>query len=97
MSASSVFILLSQSVQFCTGFQSGLVKLDECVDTDGKYLLVEFGWKPAFSDAAAGAATKMAQGAAASQGQQGAASKSNKSAVKPAKGYRKKSSLKDDF
>ena len=77
--------------------QSGLVKLDECVDTEGKYLLVELGWKPAFSDAAAGAATKMAQGAAASNGQQAAASKDNKSAVKPAEGYRKKSSLKDDF
>jgi len=77
--------------------QSGLVKLDECVDTEGNYLLVELGWKPAFSDAAAGAATKMAQGAAASQDQQAAASKGNKSAVKPAEGYRKKSSLKDDF
>ena len=77
--------------------QSGLVKLDECVDTEGKYLLVELGWKPAFSDAAAGAADKMAQGAAASQSQQAAAGKGNKTAVTPAKGYRKKSTLKDDF
>lgn len=41
--------------------QSGLVKLDECVDTDGKYLLVEFGWKPSFSVAAGQVAVAMQQ------------------------------------
>ena len=49
----------------------------------------------AFSDAVAGAVTKMAQGAAASQGQQAAAA-DNKSAVSWA-GLQEKSSLKDDF
>lgn len=39
--------------------QSGLVKLDECVDTEGKYVLVEFGWKPNLSSAAANAASAM--------------------------------------
>ena len=32
---------------------SGIVKLDECVDVDGKYLLVQLGWKPSLSVSAA--------------------------------------------
>ena len=39
--------------------QSGLVKLDECVDSNEKYVLVEFGWKPSLSVAAAEAADAM--------------------------------------
>ena len=34
---------------------SGIVKLDECVDTEEKYLLVQLGWKPSMSAAAADA------------------------------------------
>ena len=34
---------------------SGIAKLDECVDTEGKYLLVQLGWKPALSAGAADA------------------------------------------
>ena len=48
--------------------QSGLVKLDECVDTDGKYLLVEFGWKPSLSVAAGQAAVAMQKPASSSSG-----------------------------
>ena len=33
--------------------QSGIIKLDECVDTEGKYVLVALGWKPRLSAAAA--------------------------------------------
>lgn len=33
--------------------QSGIIKLDECVDTEGKYMLVALGWKPRLSAAAA--------------------------------------------
>ncbi len=32
---------------------SGLVKLDECVDTDEKYVLVSLGWKPSLASVAA--------------------------------------------
>lgn len=31
---------------------SGIVKLDECVDTEGKYVMVALGWKPQTSQAA---------------------------------------------
>ena len=48
--------------------QSGLVKLDECVDTDGKYLPVEFGWKPSLSVAAGQAAVAMQKPASSSSG-----------------------------
>lgn len=30
----------------------GVVKLDECVDTDEKYILVRMGWKPSFAEQA---------------------------------------------
>jgi hypothetical protein len=71
---------------------SGVVKLDECVDAEGKYLLVRMGWKPEFSRAAAGAAGVMAE-SAKSSGREDA----KRSKVEPASGYRKKSSLADDF
>ena len=45
---------------------SGVVKLDECVDAEGKYLLVRMGWKPEFSRAAAGVAGVMAESAKSS-------------------------------
>jgi hypothetical protein len=77
--------------------QSGLVKLDECVDTSEKYVLVQLGWKPEFSEAAASAATKMAEGAAASTGQPASAKSEKATPTQPVSGYRKKSSLKDDF
>ena len=48
--------------------QSGLVKLDECVDTDGKYVLVEFGWKPSLSVVAGQAAVVMRQPVSNSSG-----------------------------
>ena len=38
---------------------SGLVKLDECVDTEQKYILVELGWKPSLSSSAANAKKAM--------------------------------------
>jgi hypothetical protein len=38
---------------------SGIAKLDECVDTEGKYLLVQLGWKPALSAGAADAKQAM--------------------------------------
>jgi len=34
---------------------SGIVKLDECVDVEEKYLLVQLGWKPTLSESAANA------------------------------------------
>jgi hypothetical protein len=41
---------------------SGIAKLDECVDTEGKYLLVQLGWKPALSAGAADARQAMNEG-----------------------------------
>lgn len=38
---------------------TGIVKLDECVDVDQKYVLVTLGWKPSMSRAAAAANTQM--------------------------------------
>lgn len=38
---------------------SGIVKLDECVDTTEKYVLVELGWKPSLSRAAGTAKATM--------------------------------------
>ena len=38
---------------------SGIVKLDECVSTEGKYVLVQLGWKPALSAGAADAKQTM--------------------------------------
>jgi hypothetical protein len=38
---------------------SGIAKLDECVDTEGKYLLVQLGWKPALSAGSADAKQAM--------------------------------------
>jgi|GEM_PF-437036 len=43
---------------------SGIAKLDECVDTEGKYLLVQLGWKPALSAGAADAKQAMNNGSA---------------------------------
>lgn len=60
---------------------SGIVKLDECVDTEGKFLIVRMGWKPEYS--------QMAQKAKAEE--------RAKQKIKEAEGYRKKSALADDF
>ena len=70
----------------------GVVKLDECVDAEGKYLLVRMGWKPELSRAAAGVAGVMEEHANSS-GREDA----KRSKIKPSEGYRKKSSLADDF
>lgn len=79
---------------------SGIVKLDECVSTEGKYVLVQLGWKPSTSAAAADAKQTMnadiARGDEGSQNSSGAKAKET-STLTPSKGYRKKSSLADDF
>jgi len=78
---------------------SGIVKLDECVDTEGKYVLVQMGWKPATSEAAADAKTTMlkdvARGDRAEQTSNSDANSTSK--IKEAESYRKKSTLADDF
>jgi hypothetical protein len=76
---------------------NGLVKLDECLDTAEKYILVELGWKPALSDAAR-QATDNIQGSNSQNTDSGAAKTSNStSKIVPSEGYRKKSKVKDDF
>ena len=76
---------------------NGLVKLDECVDTVEKYILVELGWKPALSDAARQAADNI-EGLNSQNIDSGTADPANsKSKIVPADGYRKKSKAKDDF
>ena len=77
---------------------SGLIKLDECVDTEQKYILVELGWKPELSKAANSVQSEMVS----NQGSNVATSASDVNAgstskIVPADGYRKKSKLKDDF
>lgn len=70
---------------------SGIVKLDECVDSEQKYVIVAMGWKPEYSEAAAGVAGAMA-GDESSDAQSDEAGK-----ITESKGYRKKSKLADDF
>lgn len=74
---------------------SGVIKLDECVDTEGKYLLVRMGWKPSLSRAAAEASETMEDSVSRKNPQQSKGAST--STVAPAKGYRKKSSMADDF
>ena len=77
---------------------SGLVKLDECVDVEQKYVLVELGWKPELS-AAAESVVKDISGNSKSRLQENAGDQleGGSTKINPAKGYRKKSTLKDDF
>jgi hypothetical protein len=82
---------------------SGIVKLDECVSQEGKYVLVQLGWKPSTSAAAADAKQTMnndiARGDESEQSNQDSSGAKAKpaSSLTPVKGYRKKSSLADDF
>ena len=73
----------------------GLVKLDECVDTEDLYILVELGWKPELSKAAKCVQDDNESECKAEQNVSNSAA--GKSKIKPAEGYRKKSPLKDDF
>lgn len=68
---------------------SGIVKLDECVDSEQKYVMVAMGWKPEYSKAASQAADQTA-------GEENA-SGIEVTKITKAKGYRKKSKLADDF
>lgn len=72
---------------------SGIVKLDECVDPEGKFLIVRMGWKPEYAKVAQDAKTT----AAGDGDAKAKAEKREKQKVKEAKGYRKKSDLADDF
>jgi len=73
-----------------------VVKLDECVDTEGNFVLVRMGWKPEMSEAAADArATINSEIARGEAGETASDEDSDK--IKEAEGYRKKSSLADDF
>lgn len=79
---------------------SGIIKLDECLDTDQRVIFVEMGWKPSLSAAAADTKSKI-NSEVARGNSNGSGSGSNqgpaKSAVTPQNDYRKKSSLKDAF
>ena len=50
---------LTQIRNNATATLNGIVKLDECVDVDQKYVAVTLGWKPSMSRAAAAANTQM--------------------------------------
>ncbi|MDC1275562.1 hypothetical protein N8Z32_02065 [Ascidiaceihabitans sp.] len=77
---------------------SGLVKLDECVDTEENYVLVELGWKPALSQAAREVRSDLS-GTTISANNEKTAPKKIKTTtpIVQSDGYRKKSKLKDDF
>lgn len=74
---------------------SGVTKIDECMDPDQKVVIVQMGWKPAFSAAAASAKEAAATGGEG--GESGPTLEPVKTKVAPAEGYRVRSSLKDDF
>jgi hypothetical protein len=82
---------------------AGIVKLDECVDTDEKFILVKMGWKPETSKAAANARNIINDDISNSSNGQSSGSNSSgdkarvSSKLEPVEGYRKKSSLADDF
>ena len=71
---------------------SGIVKLDECMDVDRKFVMVAMGWKPEYSEAAGQAAAQTAGQTADAAGDSVPVSK-----IKKGKGHRKKSKLADDF
>jgi len=76
---------------------NGLVKLDECVDTNEKYILVELGWKPELSNASRDASHTLT-GTNPDKNEDTLTDDVNStSMIKPSEGYRKKSKLKDDF
>lgn len=72
---------------------SGIIKLDECVDTDEKYLIVRMGWKPEYAQLAQDAKS-VAQGSGSEKEK---AKGPEKQKIEQARGYRKKSDLADDF
>ena len=84
---------------------SGLVRLDECVQ--GRRVMVEWGWKPSFGEAAADTSQKVRgqikRGRAGSQTVDGKSNQDGKTVsgpttkVTPTKDYRRKSTLKDGF
>jgi hypothetical protein len=81
-SATELSSTLEQMRNNASATMSGLVKLDECVDTAGKYVLVTLGWKPSLSRAAANSQRQMTQPAASAEtakspGQTGAAAQSS--------------------
>ncbi|QBL10531.1 hypothetical protein E0Z06_13845 [Rheinheimera sp. D18] len=70
---------------------SGIVKLDECVDDENKFIMVRMGWKPEYSAIAQ-------EAKASSQGNNETKAQAvEKQKIKEASGYRKKSKLADDF
>ena len=74
---------------------SGIIKLDECVDAQQKYILVRMGWKPMLSEIAAD--TRQTIDKEVSRGESSPGGATSSSQVIPVKGYRKKSSMADDF
>ena len=83
---------------------SGIIKLDECLDSNQKFVLVEMGWKPSLSAAAADTKSTINaevargnQNSPSSSGQATASSSPAKSQLPPQQDYRKKSTLKDGF
>ena len=78
---------------------SGIIKLDECVDVEGKFVMVRMGWKPKLSKIAAD--TRQTIDKEVARGESGSAEPSvgnnSSSQLTPSKGYRKKSSLANDF
>ena len=79
---------------------SGIIKLDECVNTKDKYVLVKMGWSPKFSDAASKTSRVIANDIARGENNtQNVPDKKvgSSSKIEPVEGYRKKSSLSDDF
>ncbi|PLY02717.1 MAG: hypothetical protein C0624_07820 [Desulfuromonas sp.] len=76
---------------------SGVIKLDECMDPAQKIVIVRMGWKPELSEMAADTRQKINEEVA--RGKQGSSSSggSGKTAAPSSSGYRKKSSMADDF
>jgi len=78
---------------------SGIIKLDECVAPNEKFILVRMGWKPSLSKMAADSkSTILSETARGDKGMSdGNSAIVPSSHAAPVKGYRKKSKYADDF
>jgi hypothetical protein len=75
---------------------SGIIKLDECVDPQNKIVYVRVGWKPELSEMAADTRANIDN--SVERGKNGQTrNTSSRNKLQPAKGYRIKSEMADDF
>ncbi|TXL17120.1 hypothetical protein BMR06_15180 [Methylococcaceae bacterium HT5] len=80
---------------------SGIIKLDECMDPDGKTIMVRMGWKDSLSEAAADTRAtidnSVARGESGQRSEGASSSSASGTKIKKSEGYRSKTKYADDF